>query len=661
MSFSDELRHLAERAQTPREQDAIDDRQRSLLVSLFRLLARAEGADVTVKKTSSPICATERIGRYAGEEGQAGSYAIRESGELAVLAYLVDPEVLQAESLRGEEVKALERSLMAPRFAVLTDGHKFRFYTSFGETADSVFSFDLTNYTRRGAKKLRALFRAIVALCSASRGSISTGHGLCYVYAVDNGEPFGKRETTCKLGITGKSPQSRRRFHEWRLGIQGNDQLRLCYLGAGSAVATEKTVRRRTSHMAPPGLGPRSEWRWCSPMQLVEIVKEVACDHQEESDRLGLGLAHVTLADPLFSADPPVPADHQGSADPPPTPEPAVRMGGSSGKGEEKENSGLGDRLSAGTALGRGAEAKRMTIKGNLGERSGENTLTFRISDHATDLLEECAQQSYYRSRSAYVRDQIIGWSRDSIVAKGGLVIHWLNANWGTAVAGEEWEELRGLIQDFFNPNCISGGEKPFPEDPLQKVLRLIWRHLLAVEPQPLQLLGEQLLRMKRFEELKKLTAPSSPNRLWLSVREEGPEWPRKVKRHALEGVSEKEYGYRALENIRMAPAERTAAERNAAESSYANISSYVRNYALGWDRDPLVVAQAAVALGWLSGHVDQPIRGPGWKSLGGTMQNVFDTGLLPGADTAEEALQVAERHLLKAERERAAAETGIV
>jgi hypothetical protein len=110
-----------------------------------------------------------------------------------------------------------------------------------------------------------------------------------------------------------------------------------------------------------------------------------------------------------------------------------------------------------------------------------------------------------------------------------------------------------------------------------------------------------------------------------------------------------------------MAPAERTAAERNAAESSYANISSYVRNYALGWDRDPLVVAQAAVALGWLSGHVDQPIRGPGWKSLGGTMQNVFDTGLLPGADTAEEALQVAERHLLKAERERAAAETRIV
>lgn len=704
MSFTGKLRHLAERAQTLGEQGAVDDRQRSLLASLFRLLAHEEETDVTVEKATAPGHASfptqpgEHAGRRAGVE--EGMYLICASGVPVALACLAGPggagpSGRREERLSGkgpqEEAEALWSLLedSAVRFGVLARGHCLRFYARFGEVERPVLEFDLLSHTRREVRQLKVLFRAMLTFGREEGGPLSVGRGLFYVFAVDNGEPFGERTTACKLGITGVGPESRRKAHEWRLGLQGNEELRLCYLAAGSIVAAEKPIRRKTARMAPPGLGPRSEWRWCPPRRLVEEVKETGRDQiREEGGRLGLGLAHLRLADPLTSADSPV------SDDPSATPDPASRESGTPGEigasgevgslgewGQEGSSSSpstpqgpmpggrmprgrmpggraLGDRLSPEAARRRAADVKRKAVRGDLGERPGDLTLTFRTSSREDDLLRECADQSTYRGWSPYVRDQILGWNRAaSIVAKSGLFVHWARAHWGREVRGEEWHRLRGLTGRFFNPGQISGEGDSGLEDSLQKVLKLARRHLLAAEPQPLQLLKGRLIKMKRFEELERITASVQDKSLGSSSWETG--WAREVRRQAL-GVSGKEGGYQTSESIRMARAERTLATRNVRDSSYANPSSFARNYSLGWDRDVLACAWAAAVTTWLARRVGQTVGEPGWKGLEAAMDQAFDLGRLPGPSSVGGGLQAAEEHLLQAGTERVAEETGL-
>jgi len=130
--------------------------------------------------------------------------------------------------------------------------------------------------------------------------------------------------------------------------------------------------------------------------------------------------------------------------------------------------------------------------------------------------------------------------------------------------------------------------------------------------------------------------------------------WAREAKREVL-SISEKEDGCRGLETLRLAPAEREAAERSFSESRYVSISGYARNRALGWDHDPLVVARAAAAVTWLAGRAGRPIGQEDWKGLGKAMRDAFGTGHLPGADTIRQGLQVAEEHLLGAKKEKVA------
>ena len=196
-------------------------------------------------------------------------------------------------------------------------------FASFGDPRRPVLDFDLLARKRHRAQKLKTLVRTILTFGPAGDGlvgddlagndlegsrpegshlegshlekshSAGAGHGLLYVLAVDNGKPFGLRRTACKFGITGKRLESRRRFHELRLGIRGSEEMRLCYLAAGSVVAAEKIVRRRTARKAPPGLRPWSEWRWCAPRWLVRQVKAAARGEiRAETDRLGLDLTY---------------------------------------------------------------------------------------------------------------------------------------------------------------------------------------------------------------------------------------------------------------------------------------------------------------------------------------------------------------------------------
>ena len=366
--------------------------------------------------------------------------------------------------------------------------------------------------------------------------SAGAGHGLLYVLAVDNGKPFGLRKTACKFGITGKSLESRRRFHEWRLGIRGSEEMRLCYLAAGSVVAAEKIFRRRTARKAPPGLRPWSEWRWCAPRWLVRQVKAAARGEiRADTDRLGLDLTYQILHDPLSSAPP------------------AGLLPAGDGKQSRQETRGreenpLETRLSPSAALRRAADVKRIEIQGDLGERLDEDTLRFRISGREYAFLRECYEQSAYRSWSHYARDQALGWSQGaSIVGKAGLIVHWASAHWGEEVGDEGWSQLRGLLESFFNLGCISKGTsssegaglseeksspagevlrpgplqgESFQEGVLGRVPGLVRRHLLVVEPRALQLLKEQLVTMRQWEELGILPTQARPRALLPPVTE---------------------------------------------------------------------------------------------------------------------------------------------
>lgn len=683
MNFTAGLRRLTERAEILREQGATEDGQRSLLASIFRLLAREKKADVTIEKATASGRAAfspQTIERISGcAEAEERMHIICESGTSVVLAFLAGsnrvsltsrPERnLQGKSLQGEEAEALWRLLEGSgvRFGVLACGHRLRFYARFGDVERPVLDFDLLSYRRQEAEQLKALLEAILAFGQEEGGGpLSVGRGLLYVLAVDNGEPFGHRETTCKFGITGVGPESRRRFHEWRLGLQNaEEELRLCYLAAGSVVAAEKPIRRKTSDMALPGFGPRSEWRWCPPKRLVEKVKETTREQiRKESDRLGLGLTCVRLADPLTSADSSASEEHSDTPNPVSQRSGALGEVGSSGeparKGNSDLNSTLGDRLSPEAARRRAAKVKRKVVRGDLGGRENEDIITFRTSGREDALLRECAEQSVYQGWSAYVRDQILGWSQAaSIVSKAGLFVHWVRAHWGREVTSEEWCQLRGLAEEFFNPDCIPSEDDPssedtFREDPLRKVLMLVRRHLLAVEPQPLQLLKEQLIKMERLGELERITAPVQGESLKSSGKTG---WAREVRRHAL-GVSGKEEGHRTTESIRMAHAEREVVKKNVQDSSYANLSSYARNYALGWNRDVLACAWAAAVTTWLARRLGQSVGEASWKRLEAAMEQVFDPNCLPGAPVVGRGLGVVEEHLLQVSTERVTEET---
>jgi hypothetical protein len=348
---------------------------------------------------------------------------------------------------------------------------------------------------------------------------------------------------------------------------------------------------------------------------------------------------------------------------------------GSLGETSPEETPKLGDRLSPRAARRRAAEVKRQDVMGDLEERPDEKTLTFRTSTCEEDLIQECAEQSDYRSRSAYVRDQALGWNRSaSIVAKTGLILHWALAHWRGEVTGEEWAQLRGLTEEVFNPDYISNERRAVSKDsvrkdpvqkgfsrgdPLRKVLSLAKRHLLAVEPQPLQLLKRQLVKMRRFGELDNITAPVGARKQKPSGREEQAGWADELRWRAL-GVSREEDGQRTPEGVRMAPAERVVAEKNADASGYASPSSYARNYALGWDRDVLACARTAVALDWIARCAGQPIGNKEWRSLDCAFRDAFETGRLPGANTVRGSLKVVEEHLLQVGRERVAEETDI-
>jgi hypothetical protein len=467
--------------------------------------------------------------------------------------------------------------------------------------------------------------------------------------------------------------------------------MRLCYLAAGSVVAAEKIVRRRTARKAPPGLRPWSEWRWCAPRWLVRQVKSAARGEiRAETDRLGLNLTYQILHDPLSSA-PPAGLLPAGDG----------KQSGQEARGGEKNSLETG--LSPSAALGRAAGVKRTEIRGDLGERSDEDTLRFRMSGREYAFLRECYEQSVYRSWSHYARDQALGWSQGaSIVGKAGLIVHWASARWGEEVGDEGWGQLRGLLESFFNPGCISKGtssseglgrseeksspsegksspagealrpeplygesfqERPsrgesFQEEVLGRVLGLVRRHLLAVEPRALQLLREQLVTMRQWEELGHLTDSGKAKSPPASDDRPGRSWASEIKQAVL-GVSGKEEGCRTPKNFRLSETEREVVMENAQESSYANPSSYVRNAALGWDRDALIVARAAAVTSWLLGRQGQKVGRDGWESLEAGMQEAFDPGYLPG-DTVRQGLRATEEHLLRASRERVAQETGI-
>jgi len=684
MEIDEELSRLAERTSTLENQRTSEGEARALLRSLLEAPDRVDEAGVTIEEA-------EMIGEAEGQVACVGDTPV-------ALVGFVDPselqEVPQGKALKEGSDQRVAQSLCRKletsslRFGVLTGGHRLRFYTSFGNVGRPVFNFNLLTHSRREAEQLTVLCKAMLTFGRAEGGPMSIGHGLFYVFAVDNGGPFGMRDTTCKLGVTGVGPESRRRFHELRLGIRGSEELRLCYLAAGAIVAAEKLIRRGTSHMAPPGLGPRSEWRWCPPKRLVTTVKETVRDRiQRAGDRLDRSLEHVTLADPLAPTDPSVSEDPSASESPSATPEPVSRGGrsvsevGSLGETSPEETPKLGDRLSPMAARRRAAEVKRRDVKGDLEERPDEKTLTFRTSNGEKDLIKKCAEQSDYRSWSAYVRDQALGWNRSaSIVAKAGLILHWALAHWGGEVREEEWAQLRGLTEEVFSPDYISNPDyipdesgaaskdsvrkdpvqKGFSRgDPLRKVFSLAKSHLLAVEPQPLQLLKEQLVKMRRFGELDNITAPVGIQRQRPSGREEQTGWAGELRWRAL-GVSRKEDGQRTPEGVRMAPAERAVAEKNADASGYASPSSYARNYALGWDRDVLACARTAVALDWIARCAGQPIGEKEWRSLDCAFRDAFETGRLPGANTVRGSLKVVEKHLLQVGRERVTEETDI-
>jgi hypothetical protein len=214
-------------------------------------------------------------------------------------------------------------------------------------------------------------------------------------------------------------------------------------------------------------------------------------------------------------------------------------------------------------------------------------------------------------------------------------------------------------MDHFFNPEKISGGEDSGFEDSLQKVLGLVRRHLLAVEPQPLQLLKEQLIRMRRFDELEEISVSSGTGRERSTEGTEKDGWAHEVRRRAF-GVSGKESGHRTPESIRMACAERSLIKQRVRDSSYANPSSFARNHGLGWDRGVLASARAAAVTTWLARRIGQTFGKPSWEELSDSMEKAFDLGRLHGASTVRESLLVVEEHLLQTGTERVAEETGL-
>jgi len=711
MSFDTELHQLAERAKTLKEQGGLEEKRRGLLASLFGLSAQGE-RDVTVEEAGSPgqIAAPEQVAaraRASDTEGPSGRARAEGPGHLvcvggtpvALASFTASGELREGSPQKEAEPLCRLLAVSDLRFGVLAGRRRFRFFASFGDPRRPVLDFDLLARKRHRAQKLKTLVRTILTFVPAGDGpagddlegsrpegshlegshlekshSAGAGHGLLYVLAVDNGKPFGMRKTACKFGITGKRLESRRRFHEWRLGIRGSEEMRLCYLAAGSVVAAEKIVRRRTARKAPPGLRPWSEWRWCAPRWLVRQVKAAARGEiRAETDRLGLNLTYQILHDPLSSA-------------PPAGLLPAGDGKQSRQETRDREENPLETRLSPSAALRRAAGVKRTEIQGDLGERSDENTLRFRTGGREYAFLRECYEQSAYRSWSHYARDQALGWSQGaSIVGKAGLIVHWASARWGEEVGDEGWSQLWGLLESFFNPGCISKGTsssegaglseeksspagevlrpgplqgESFQEGVLGRVLGLVKRHLLVVEPRALQLLKEQLVTMRQWEELGHLTDSGKAKSPPASGDRTGRSWASEIKQMVL-GVSGKEEGCRTPKNFRLSETEREVVMENAQESSYANPSSYVRNAALGWDRDALIVARAATVTSWLLGRQGQKVGRNGWKSLEIGMQEAFDPGYLPG-DTVRQGLRATEEHLLRASREKVAQETGI-
>jgi hypothetical protein len=269
MEIDEELSRLAERTSTLENRGTSEEEKRALLRSLLEAPDRVEEAGVTI----------EEAGMIGEAEGQVACVG----GTPVALVGFVDPSELQ----EGPQGKALEEGsdqrvtqsfchkLEASnlRFGVLTGGHRLRFYTSFGNVDRPVLEFNLLSHSRREAEQLTVLFKALLTFGRAEGGPMSIGHGLFYVFAVDNGGPFGERDTTCKLGVTGVGPESRRRFHELRLGIRGQR-------GASALLSSSRGHCRRREINSAGDLpyGPAGSW---PPVGVAVVSAQAARDDSE--------------------------------------------------------------------------------------------------------------------------------------------------------------------------------------------------------------------------------------------------------------------------------------------------------------------------------------------------------------------------------------------
>lgn len=546
------------------------------------------------------------------------------------------------------------------RFGILTDGVRYEFFSGLKTTiSDCFYDFDLLNWdageegaSEEGAdgighsevEKARAAFASVIRLDAMTSGQgqpsgeasadeiITSGSpgGLFYIYAVERGKPLEKTETAVKFGVTGRSPSKRRREHERRLGIGDSERLVLCYLARGPAVLAERIVARRTAPDSPPGLGPRSEWRLCTLAQLVGVVEKAVRDQTTVLDNLGAELDHEVLWDPCSLASGPAPG--QGSSKELSSEEISPEEENPTGE----EAPGQEARCTSGAALSRAKKVKAAALAGNLGTREEKDSTSFRVSEKEKRLLEECVRHSRHADVSTYVRDLSIGWSRSApIIAKVGLILHWIRAFWGERV-GKNRDRLWDLTKAFFNPALLA--EESFSEKMLRKILRLVTSHLLALRPRPLQLLVEQRARLNGWDELGTGDGLKEigilPDVSLPELEQKGELRRAQELREKALGVPTWTEGMRETLSVRFADAEREALRKNLEGSSFASISSYVKSVALGWDRDARAVGWAAVIVDWLAGRVGEGIEQPDWQHLRKVLRGTFDPGAIARVDT---------------------------
>lgn len=234
-----------------------------------------------------------------------------------------------------------------------------------------------------------------------------------------------------------------------------------------------------------------------------------------------------------------------------------------------------------------------------------------RWQEVQADLLDENVAYSTYETPAAYLRGVSTGWDRRApILAKAGVLLHWIRALAGTPVGKEEWQRLEELFQSLIGRGARGLGSHAGPEGrlSLREALRLIEKHVLTAAliskgasaeveepgPAPLGLVG----RRGHGREMRA--------RAWAQAA-------------GNEGGKKRALGFPVQ-------AERKALIEQAAErSGYESTSAYVRAVALGWDRHYSALARGAVALLWARACAGEAVGRPEWLRLDGLLREHFE------------------------------------